>query len=109
MRGAEGAAGADGTRPGRGGACLGTLPRHPGVPRSRSKWWVLISPAEKVIVVLCLTRICQGDLSKASENVCCVLRMLYTCVCALCVCVFVLSPTEHPLKGPAPPTHIWVH
>lgn len=91
----RGAAGAAGTRPGQGGACLGTLLCCPGVPRSRSKWRVLISPAEKVVVVVCLTRIWQGGLGRAS---------VFTCVlCARSVCVVVPSPTEHPVRDLAPP------
>lgn len=68
---------------------------------------------EEVVVVLCLTRICQGDLSRARVclRACCVLRMLYTCACVrvLCVCVFMPSPTDHPLRGPALPAHVQVH
>lgn len=87
----RGAAGAAGTRPGQGGACLGTLLCCPGVPRSRSKWRVLISPAEKVVVVVCLTRIWQGGLGRASVFTC-------VCVCALRVCGRAV-PHRTPCKG----------
>lgn len=96
----RGAAGAAGTRPGQGGACLGTLLCCPGVPRSRSKWRVLISPAEKVVVVVCLTRIWQGGLSRASVFTCvlCAAHVACVCVCALRVCGRAV-PHRTPCKG----------
>lgn len=96
----RGAAGAAGTRPGQGGACLGTLLCCPGVPRSRSKWRVLISPAEKVVVVVCLTRIWQGGLGRASVFTCvlCAAHVACVCVCALRVCGRAV-PHRTPCKG----------